>query len=104
MQNKMLYAVTTHTAAELIELRADEGAANMGLTSWRGVQVRKGDVATAKNYLAEAERIAYERFDAVRKTAFSSADELGELAKIAGVASATQASARRKLRKNKREA
>lgn len=55
IQNKMLYAVTGHTAAELIVERADPKAPNMGLTSWKGTHVRKGDVKTAKNYLADAE-------------------------------------------------
>jgi len=55
VQNKMLYAVTSHTAAELITARADATAPNMGLTSWKGSRVRKGDVATAKNYLADGE-------------------------------------------------
>lgn len=55
IQNKMLYAVTSHTAAELISDRADSTAPNMGLTSWKGMRVRKGDVATAKNYLADGE-------------------------------------------------
>ncbi len=55
VQNKMLFAVTGHTAAELIVARADTGAANMGLTAWKDGQVRKGDVTTAKNYLAAAE-------------------------------------------------
>jgi len=51
----MLHAVTGHTAAELIIARADAAALNMGLTSWKGTRVRKGDVATAKNYLAQPE-------------------------------------------------
>lgn len=51
VQNKMLWAVTGKTAAELIENRADPSAPNMGLTSWKGMIVRKGDVGTAKNYL-----------------------------------------------------
>jgi len=51
----MLHAVTSHTAAELIVSRSDRNAPNMGLTAWKGEYVRKGDVATAKNYLAEAE-------------------------------------------------
>ncbi len=51
VQNKMLWAVTGKTAAELIENRADPSAPNMGLTSWKGLIVRKGDVGTAKNYL-----------------------------------------------------
>jgi hypothetical protein len=55
IQNKMLHAVTGHTAAELIIARADATAPNMGLTSWKGSRVRKGDVATAKNYLAQPE-------------------------------------------------
>jgi hypothetical protein len=55
VQNKMLYAVTSHTAAELITARADATAPNMGLTSWKGSRVRKGDVVTAKNYLADGE-------------------------------------------------
>lgn len=55
IQNKMLHAVTGHTAAELIVARADAAAPNMGLTSWKGSRVRKGDVVTAKNYLAQPE-------------------------------------------------
>ena len=55
IQNKMLYAVTGHTAAELIRERADPEKPNMGLTTWKGAVVRKGDVSTAKNYLGEAE-------------------------------------------------
>lgn len=51
VQNKMLWAVTGKTAAELIEGRSDPAAPNMGLTNWRGSIVRKGDVGTAKNYL-----------------------------------------------------
>lgn len=55
VQNKMLWAVTGKTAAELIENRSDPGAPNMGLTSWKGAVVRKGDVGTAKNYLKAEE-------------------------------------------------
>ena len=55
IQNKMLWAVTGHTAAELIANRADPDKANMGLTTWSGGRVRKIDVATAKNYLRDAE-------------------------------------------------
>lgn len=51
VQNKMLWATTGKTAAELIESRSDPKAPNMGLTSWKGSVVRKGDVGTAKNYL-----------------------------------------------------
>lgn len=51
VQNKMLWAVTGKTAAELIEGRSDPAAPNMGLTNWKGSIVPKGDVGTAKNYL-----------------------------------------------------
>ena len=51
VQNKMLWATTGKTAAELIENRSNPDMPNMGLTSWRGSIVRKQDVAIAKNYL-----------------------------------------------------
>lgn len=51
VQNKMFFAVTGHTAAELIVQRADPNQSNMALTSWKGGRVRKGDVTVAKNYL-----------------------------------------------------
>lgn len=50
-QNKMHYAATGLTAAEIIRQRADADQPNMGLTNWKGGQVIKRDVATAKNYL-----------------------------------------------------
>ncbi len=55
IQNKLHFAATGQTAAELIRSRADHLLPNMGLTSWKGGEVRKTDVATAKNYLKEAE-------------------------------------------------
>ncbi len=55
VQNKMLWAVTGKTAAELIEGRSDSDAPNMGLTNWKGSVVRKGDVGIAKNYLQAEE-------------------------------------------------
>ena len=58
-QNKLEYAVTGMTAAEIIKLRANHNLPNMGLTTWKtqkdGGKVRKSDVSTAKNYLAESE-------------------------------------------------
>ena len=54
-QNKLLFAVTNQTAAEIVVSRADAQKQNMGLTSWKGTIVRKGDVFTAKNYLTEDE-------------------------------------------------
>lgn len=55
VQNKMLWAVTGHTAAELISQRSDANKPNMGLTSFAGSIVRKIDVSTAKNYLQQEE-------------------------------------------------
>jgi hypothetical protein len=54
-QNKLLYAVTHQTAAELIVSRADANKPNMGLTTWKGSIVRKGDIIIAKNYLRNDE-------------------------------------------------
>ena len=54
-QNKLLYAVTHHTAAELIVARADATKPNMGLSTWKGSIVRKGDIVIAKNYLQNEE-------------------------------------------------
>ena len=54
-QNKLLYAVTGHTAAEIVISRAKSGEPNMGLTSWKGHIVRKQDVIIAKNYLSADE-------------------------------------------------
>jgi hypothetical protein len=51
VQNKMLWAITGNTAAELIESRSNPNNPNMGLTSWRGSIVRKYDAGIAKNYL-----------------------------------------------------
>lgn len=55
-QNKLLFAVTHNTAAEIIVSRASAESPNMGLTSWKGSVVRKGDIVIAKNYL-QAEEI-----------------------------------------------
>ena len=54
-QNKLIYAVTHQTAAELIVSRADATQPNMALTSWKGAVVRKQDIYIAKNYLKDDE-------------------------------------------------
>ncbi|MBP9165079.1 MAG: virulence RhuM family protein [Leptospiraceae bacterium] len=58
VQNKMHWAITGKTAAEIIHERADSSQPNMGLTNWRGEKVRKQDVGIAKNYLNENELLA----------------------------------------------
>ena len=55
VQNKLIYAVTRHTAAELIVARANAAQPNMALTTWEGSRVRKADVIVAKNYLQSDE-------------------------------------------------
>ena len=58
VQNKLHWAITGQTAAEIIHVRADSAKPNMGLTTWRGAKVRKEDVSIAKNYLNEPELAA----------------------------------------------
>ncbi len=55
VQNKLLYAATRQTAAELIVARADPSQPNMALTTWSGSRVRKQDIIIAKNYLSADE-------------------------------------------------
>ncbi len=58
VQNKMHWAITGQTAAEIIHARANAAKPHMGLTNWRAGKVRKQDVAIAKNYLNEPELAA----------------------------------------------
>ena len=58
VQNKVHWAITGQTAAEIIHERADRRQPNMGLTSWRGAKPRKQDAVIAKNYLSEPELAA----------------------------------------------
>lgn len=55
VQNKLHFAISGRTAAEIIAERADASKPNMGLTTWKGTKVRRGDVTIAKNYLNEEE-------------------------------------------------
>jgi len=55
VQNKLHWAITGQTTAEIIDQRADSAKENMGLTTWRGDNIRKTDVSIAKNYLNEDE-------------------------------------------------
>ncbi len=64
VQNKMHWAITRQTAAEIIKNRVDAEKTNMGLTTWRNApegKILKGDVAIAKNYLKETEIKSLER-------------------------------------------
>lgn len=55
VQNKMHYAVHSHTAAEVIYERSDAEKPYVGMTSFKGDYVTKDDVGVAKNYLSEKE-------------------------------------------------
>ena len=59
VQNKLEYAITHHTASELVKLRASSKKPNMGLTSWKnekkGGKILKSDVGVGKNYLLKEE-------------------------------------------------
>jgi hypothetical protein len=61
-QNKILFAITGNTAAEIIVNRANEKEPNMALSSWKGNVVRKQDIYIAKNYLKEDEIDSLNRF------------------------------------------
>ena len=61
-QNKLLFAITAQTAAEIIINRADATLPNMALTSFQGLRVRKQDIYIAKNYLTEDELDSLNRF------------------------------------------
>jgi hypothetical protein len=58
VQNKIHWAITGQTAAEIIHQRADHRKPDMGLTNWRGAKTRKQDVIIAKNYLNKEELLA----------------------------------------------
>lgn len=89
VQNKLHWAVTGMTAAELIHSRADSAKPYMGLTTWRGAKVRKQDVGVAKNYLSEEELLTLNNLveqyllfaerQARRRTPMHMADWIGRL-------------------------
>jgi hypothetical protein len=58
VQNKVHWAITGQTAAEIVHDRVDAAKLNLGLTNWRGATIRKDDVAIAKNYPTEPELAA----------------------------------------------
>ena len=55
VQNKLHWAITGQTAAEVVQSRADATKPNMGLTSWRNPRIHKSDVSITKNYYTEPE-------------------------------------------------
>ena len=61
IQNKLFYATSNHTAAELIARRVDAEQPFMGLTVFKGVRPTKNEISTAKNYLSEKELMLLNR-------------------------------------------
>lgn len=55
IQNKLVYAITGHAAAELVTMRCDPASPTLGLTTWAGERIRKSDADISKNYLQEDE-------------------------------------------------
>jgi hypothetical protein len=55
IQNKLLFAITGHTDAELVRIRIDPKSLTFGLTTWQGDRPVKADATVAKNYLSEDE-------------------------------------------------
>ncbi|VAW51810.1 Uncharacterized protein clustered with Type I restriction-modification system [hydrothermal vent metagenome] len=89
VQNKVHWAITGKTAAEIIHDRVGSDKTNMGLTNWRGSKVRKQDVVNAKNYLKQGELLALNNLveqylifaegQAMRRVAMSMADWIKKL-------------------------
>lgn len=82
-QNRMLYAVTSHTAASIIKTRANAKAENMGLSAWKGDHVVKSDTEVAKNYLGSLELQDLNRLVGMVLDFFEDQAERGFLVSIA---------------------
>lgn len=78
-QAKLVYAVTSHTPAELIAGRAVATAPNMGLTNWPNDNIRKSDVTVSKNYLAAGEIRELNRLTTILLDIFEDQLDIGRL-------------------------
>jgi hypothetical protein len=78
-QAKLVYAVTSHTPAEIVATRADHKADNMGLQTWQNDNIRKTDVGVSKNYLTEGEVKELNRLTTILLDIFEDQLELGRL-------------------------
>lgn len=78
-QAKLIYAVTSHTPAEIIASRADHRVENMGLQNWPNDNIRKTDVAISKNYLASAEIKELNRLTTILLDIFEDQLDMGRL-------------------------
>jgi hypothetical protein len=79
VQAKLVYAVTSHTPAEIVAARVDGEAPDMGLQTWQNDNVRKQDVGTSKNYLTGAEIKELNRLTSILLDIFEDQLDLGRL-------------------------
>jgi hypothetical protein len=78
-QAKIVYAVTSHTPAEILSTRADASQPNMGLTTWPHDNIRKSDVVVSKNYLGDSEVKELNRLTTILLDIFEDQADLGRL-------------------------
>jgi hypothetical protein len=78
-QAKLVYAVTSHTPAEIVASRADHKQPNMGLQSWSSDSIRKLDVTVSKNYLTEPELRELNRLTTILLDIFDDQLDIGRL-------------------------
>lgn len=78
-QAKIVYAVTSHTPAELIKSRADAEQPDMGLTTWPNDNIRKGDVTVSKNYFGQFEVKELNRLTTILLDIFEDQADIGRL-------------------------
>lgn len=78
-QAKLVYAVCSSTPAEILHARADAEQPNMGLHSWPNENIRKADVSTSKNYLAEGEIKELNRLTTILLDIFEDQMDMGRL-------------------------
>ncbi|MDF1608183.1 RhuM family protein [Hoeflea sp. YIM 152468] len=78
-QAKLVYAVTSHTPAEIIASRADHTAENMGLQTWPNDNIRKADTGVSKKYLAQAEIRELNRLTSILLDIFEDQLDMGRL-------------------------
>ncbi len=78
-QAKLVYAVTSHTPAEIIKGRANSSSDNMGLTNWPNDNIRKTDVSTSKNFLADGEIKELNRLTTILLDIFEDQLDIGQL-------------------------
>ena len=78
-QAKLVYAVTSHTPAEIVARRADSAAENMGLQTWPKENIQKRDVSVSKNYLGQGEIRELNRLTTILLDIFEDQLDIGRL-------------------------